>query len=531
MISSNIKVFFLSKIVLVAFILAGCADKNFQPVADAGPDQRFSRPTTISLDATGSTDPDDDILTYQWSFVSVPDGSQAALSDATSINPAFTADLYGEYVLNLVVNDGELKSEVVYTNIVIINDVPVSNAGADQNYTRPAVINLNGTGSSDPDGDMITYQWSIISTPADSLAALSDSTSSNPDFNADSYGQYVINLIVSDGELQSAVDSVVVTIINNTPIADAGSDRNVFRNSVVSLNANGSSDPDGDSLSYQWSFASIPADSSASFSNSIISNPSFTADAIGEYVINLVVNDGVAISVVDEVRVTVDKSLIYSNDFSSVSLNDFVVGEIGSATVNVSQGKLQISPGEGYLNRGFVALNMPAISAEYKARLADNAAKIIWSFNVSNIDGSVCGTCNNLFGVNIFSFPDTAEGSAFGYAFNGGGYVGNRMLMTQHALANSKFGPVYNVMIDITNGLAPLPSIAAIKIIYDPGTNLWELYYDVSDTVIDPMSVSNMIGSATNNGFSDEQLPYLILSGQNAQKTFFDNLSVILEYK
>lgn len=225
-----------------------------------------------------------------------------------------------------------------------------------------------------------------------------------------------------------------------------------------------------------------------------------------------------------------NKVVIYENDFSINSLSDFVVGEIGISTVNISQGKLQINPGEGYLNRGFVVLDLTTISSEYTANLGDNTAKITWAFNVSNIDGSVCGACNNKFGFYLYSFPDPSDGTAYGYSLTGGGYVGNRMLVSQQASANSQFGPINNVMIDIADGLSPLPSIGAFKITYDPNTSVWELYYEESSIIIDPMNITNMIGSATNNNFSNVPLPYLILSGMNTQNTFFDNITVMLEY-
>ncbi len=232
----------------------------------------------------------------------------------------------------------------------------------------------------------------------------------------------------------------------------------------------------------------------------------------------------------DDASTDSNKVIIYENDFSSDSLNDFVVGEIGVATVNIELGKLQINPGTGYLNRGFVALDLAAISSNYMANLDDNTAKITWAFNVSNIDGTVCSSCNNTFGFYLYSFPDPSEGTAYGYSLTGGGYVGDRMLMDQRASTNSPFGPVSNTMIDITDGLGTLPSIGAFKITYDPNTGGWELYYEESIAIMNPMEITNMVGTATNNNFSNTPLPYLILSGTNTASTFFDNLTVMLEY-
>ena len=79
---------------------------NTPPVADAGPDRTVNVGDVVQLDGTGSFDPDDDPLTFSWTFVSLPEGSAAELDDPTSPTPSFTADLPGEYVLELTVDDG-----------------------------------------------------------------------------------------------------------------------------------------------------------------------------------------------------------------------------------------------------------------------------------------------------------------------------------------------------------------------------------------------------------------------------------------
>ena len=88
------------------------------PVANAGPDQTVFVTQAVTLDGSASSDIEGDPLTYQWSFVSRPGGSTAALSSPTAVNPSFTADKAGTYTVQLIVNDGTLDSAPDTVNIV-----------------------------------------------------------------------------------------------------------------------------------------------------------------------------------------------------------------------------------------------------------------------------------------------------------------------------------------------------------------------------------------------------------------------------
>jgi hypothetical protein len=70
---------------------------------------------------------------------------------------------------------------------------------------------LDGSQSSDTDGDNLTYSWSFTGKPAGSTASLANSTAVNPDFTPDVAGDYIIQLIVNDGTVDSTPASVTVT--------------------------------------------------------------------------------------------------------------------------------------------------------------------------------------------------------------------------------------------------------------------------------------------------------------------------------
>jgi hypothetical protein len=110
------------------------------------------------------------------------------------------------------VNDGTVDSASDNAMISTINVAPVADAGPDQGGKLPGdVVTLNGSGSSDANGDPLTYSWTLLTKPALSLAVLLDPTSVSPTFILDLPGDYVVELIVNDGSEGSLPDSVTIT--------------------------------------------------------------------------------------------------------------------------------------------------------------------------------------------------------------------------------------------------------------------------------------------------------------------------------
>lgn len=204
------------------------------------------------------------------------------------------------------------------------NVAPVANAGSPQQVKTGDQVTLDGSASRDENGDTLTYKWRLTTRPGGSNALLSNSTSAKPTFIPDVPGAYIFSLVVNDGKLDSAVTSVTITAssankppeenkepdddddgpdtdppppINSPPVANAGTDQQVFTGSTVTLDGSKSYDADGDTLAYEWSLTSRPIGSSATLSNPAAVKPTFVADVQGTYAFNLTVKAGSGSSV------------------------------------------------------------------------------------------------------------------------------------------------------------------------------------------------------------------------------------------
>src|SRR2546426_3451510 len=230
----------------------------------------------ITFDASASTD-DLGIADYQWDF-----------GDGTGASGMMAPHWYGargSFEVALTVWDTSDQSDVDTVMIDIENRPPLADAGRDQGGLKNFLITLDGTKSSDADGDPLTYSWLQTAGPP---VVLARADTAMPTYTPSASGVYAFSLVVADGWGGSSSDAVIVTVTNRAPIADAGADRALAKRTFVTLDGRGSSDPDGDALVFSWAQLSGPP---VDLAGADTAAPMFTAARGGAYSFRLHVDD------------------------------------------------------------------------------------------------------------------------------------------------------------------------------------------------------------------------------------------------
>lgn len=304
--------------VLVTLTAVEPDPQNQAPIANAGQDQNALVDSVVELSGLLSSDPDQNPLTYDWSLVTRPTGSNTVLSNASSVNPMLTPDAIGSYVVELVVSDGITSSipDSVTINAVNNNTAPtaVINVSPDTTVFINTDVELNGSGSGDLDGDSLTYLWEVIVSPPSSVPILSIGNEVTSVFTADLPGEYSIQLTVDDGRA-SAQATVTVTLQevdpnNSPPTVIAGYDRILVEQTELELIAGLIVDVDvGQTIDSSWTINSKPPSSSAVIEKFTSFEPSIVFDSPGTYELLLTVTDGL-VTVTDTMEVEVVPSTV-----------------------------------------------------------------------------------------------------------------------------------------------------------------------------------------------------------------------------
>ena len=316
-------------------VVAPDAPPNAAPIADAGAAQRLVTGGLVTLDGSGSRDPDGTGVTYSWmratgadrgtgAPVTLSSGSIAAQRTFTAVTPDAGADdeTYG-FTLTVTDDDNATHDDTV---TITVNAPPKADAGLDQTVAPNVLVNLDGRGSSDTTGTY-EYAWARSSGEDRGTAGdvrLTGANTATPTFTSIvldpgapdvDYG-FTLTVTDADDETATAMVKIRVTPGNLPPVANAGPDQTVASGTIVTLDGGRSTDPEGTEVTYSWMRANGDAGGTGvdvTLSNRTAEQPTFTAPtlAVGgtnvTYIFTLFVTDeaGVASDHPDTVMITV----------------------------------------------------------------------------------------------------------------------------------------------------------------------------------------------------------------------------------
>jgi|GEM_PF-2053204 len=283
---------------------------NTPPVANAGNDTVITLPANaISLLGSG-TDPDGFVTIFKWAKISGPAaGVIAATGDSSTQVTNLTNGIY-KFELTVKDSYGDIGKD---TMMVTVNVSPTANAGADKIIHLPATnVMLAGSGT-DPEGKLLTFQWSKFSGPA-SFNIVNGNTP-NPQIDNLTTGVYQFQLMVTDIYGASGWDLVQV-LVNVPPVANAGADISFTLPANSTTLSGRGTDSDGQVVVYAW--AKVEGPSNYTIVSGQSQNTSVTNLVRGTYKFQLTVTDNSGGKGFDTMQVIVNGSPIASAGINRV---------------------------------------------------------------------------------------------------------------------------------------------------------------------------------------------------------------------
>jgi len=435
---------------------------NQTPVANAGGDVTITLPTnSVALDASASYDPDGSIAAYYWVQKSGP--STSSIADASAAKTTVSNLVQGVYVLTLQVRDNAgtigYGTKTITVNAapaapaVVVNQTPISNAGADATITLPTnSVALDGSASYDPDGSIVAYYWVEKSGP--STYSIADVSAARTTLSNLVQGVYVFTLQVRDNAGVIGYSNKTITVNaaqtttttttsgNQAPVANPGPGLNLsLPTNSTTLDASSSFDPDGSIAAYYWAQTSGPTMSS-------IGNAAAAKTTLGNLVQGIYV---FTLQVKDNAGVVSSATKTIAVNAASTSSNQTPVSNGGAdITISLPTNSVSLDGSASYDPDG-------SIVAYYWAKVSGPSG-----YTIGNVSAAKTTLSNLAQGVYIFTLQVRDNAGVIGYS--------NKTIYVNQP-------PVANPGADVSIGL-PTTSVALdASGSYDPDGSIVAWYW------------------------------------------------------
>ena len=209
---------------------------NASPIAEIAPVGTITLGQAASFDGSASSDSDGTIASYNWGFGDGSSGEGETVSHTYAVA--------GTYIVTLTVTDDD-SATATDTVSVLINTLPIAAIAPVAEVNLGQGSNFDGSGSTDPDGTIVSYQWSY-GDGATGTGATSSHTYA-------SIGTFQAMLTVTDEDGGTDIETVSVAV-NAPPVAHIAPVAPIIAGETASFNGSGSLDSDGTIASYVWDF-------------------------------------------------------------------------------------------------------------------------------------------------------------------------------------------------------------------------------------------------------------------------------------
>jgi len=253
------------------------------PVVDPGPDQDVKSGSVVKLDGSNSTDRVSGIASYKWTQSSGPHvnlSCPSAEHACTFTAPQTTGAEFLSFNLAVTNKAGITSSSFCIVNVSSTDEPPLANAGHNRCVHPYTIVTLDGLGSSDPDGKIVSYRWVQVQGPS---VQIENADTPHATFVAPSPGplgaSLVFRLWVRDNFGLRTRDQTTINVVtvDEPPVANAGPHQTARAGTTVTLNGRGShAASNSTDFSYRWrQISGVPV----TLSNPTSISPAFSVPA------------------------------------------------------------------------------------------------------------------------------------------------------------------------------------------------------------------------------------------------------------